>query len=497
MRSSIRNLIIVAVCAAVLGGALLALKLTGNDEAASSGVSSTESIELVSKKSEDVVSMSVVNQKGNYTLVPVPPAPASSSASSGASSASVTSAPTYTVEGLSGLPINTSATDSVVRNGFSLVASKNLGVVSSLDDYGLKDPQAAVKVSFKDGSSFNYKIGKASATNSTAYYMCGMDSDNVYVVTIDDGLLEDERYFVSKEILAITNPNGQSSQNGQSAQNEFTKIAFSGANYPKPVVLSVQGDALKIVEPAVYEADADTLPKVENALASLTADTVEAVNPDAAALKKYGFDNPTAVASFTVNGKSYTLRAGGASGDNYYVMLDGVDVVYTAPKSGVDPWASEGLLGLRSKLIFLPNITTVKTMRVTAGGKENVLNVARTKDEKQSTKDKPVYTYQLTGNDGKTLDYENNYKHFYQHVIGISILEDTQEKPDTASVLTVRYEYFDKAAADTLEFLKSGDRRYTAVLNGRVYGIVTQDDIDTVTEQIERLESGQTVSDPL
>lgn len=488
MRSNVRNLIIVAVCAAVLGGALLALKLTGNGETASSDASSAAGIELVSKKSEDVVSMNVANGKGSYTLVPIAKAPAaaSSSAPSGSSSASSgAESPTYTVKELSGLPINTSATGSVVENGFSLAASKNLGAVSSLGEFGLEDPQATVKVSFRDGSSFDYRIGKVSATDSSAYYMCGVDSDNVYIVTIDPGLLEDAKYFVSKEILAITNPSGE---------NVFSKITLSGANYPKPVTLSSQGDSLKITEPAAYEPDSSAVSAAESALSSLTAESVEAVNPDAAALTKYGFDNPSAVASFTVNGKSYTLRAGGISGENYFVMLDGVDVVYTAAKSGADVWVSKGLFGLRSKEVLMPNIQTVKSMTVTAGGTQNVLNVTRTKDEKQSTKDNTVYTYKLTGNGGKALDYDKNYKNFYEHVIGITLLEDAQEKPGAAPGLTVKYEYFDGASADTVEFLKSGDRRYTAVLNGQVLGIVTQDDIDLVTNDIALLESGQAVS---
>lgn len=486
MRSSIRNLIIVAVCAAVLGGALIALKLTGNDSAPSSAASSSASIELVSKKSDEVASMSVTNEKGSYTLIPVRKAPAAQ-ASSGASAAASGGSDTitYTVRELGGCPVDTSATGSVVENGFSLVASRNLGTVSDLGEFGLKDPQATVRVSFKDGTSFNYKIGKASATDSSAYYMCGTDSDNVYIVTIDAGLLESAEYFVSKEILAITSPSGS---------NSFAKIELSGANYPTPVTLAVQGQDLKITAPKQYDPDLSALSGLEGALSTLTADSVEAVNPDAAALAKYGLDKPAAVAKFSVNGGNYSLTVGAKSGDDYYVMLGGVDVVYKAPATGIDPWASKGLFALRSKQILAPDVETVKSLTVTVGGAENVLNVSRTKDESKSTQDTAYYTYKLTGNGGKTLDYDKNYKNFYQGVIGISILGDASEKPDTAPALTLRYQYYDKASTDTVEFYQSGDRRYVAVLNGAVFGIVTQDDVDLVTKNIGLLESGQAVS---
>ena len=481
MRSSIRNLVIVAVCAAVLGGALIALKMTGNDTASSAAASSAASIELVSKKSDEVASMSVTNQKGSYTLVPVQKAPAAT-ASSGASSGGTV---TYTVRELGGCPVNTSETDSVMQNGFSLVASRNLGTVSDLGEFGLKDPQATVRVSFKDGSSFNYKIGKASATDSTAYYMCGTDSDNVYIVTIDAGLLESAEYFVSKDILAITSSSGS---------NAFAKIELSGSNYPTPVTLAVQGQDIKITAPKQYDPDPSVLSGIESALSTLTADSVEAVNPDAAALSKYGLDKPAAVAKFSVNGGSYTLTAGAKSGGDYYVMLGGVNVVYKAPATGIDPWASKGLFGLRSKQILAPDIETVRSLTVTAGGTENALNVARTKDESKSTQDTTYYTYKVTGNGGKALDYDTNYKNFYQGAIGISILQDASgTAPLPAPALTLQYRYYDKAATDTVEFYQSGDRRYTAVLNGAVFGVVTQDDIDLVTRNIGLLESGQSV----
>lgn len=481
MRSNIRNLILVAVCIVVLGGALLTLKLTGNDKAASSSASSTASIELVSKKSEDVVSMNVVNEKGSYTLIPVK-APAASGTSSSASSGA--SGPTYTVKELGGCPINTSATDSVVKNGFSLVASKNLGTVSDLEEFGLKNPQATVKVKFQDGGTYDYKIGKTSATDSSAYYMCGLNSDNVYIVSIDQGLLENASYFVSKDILAITSSAGE---------NNFTKIALSGASYPQPVTFSVYKTDLRISSPSTYTADSAKLSSLKTALASLTADSVEAVNPDAAALKKYGFDNPTAVARFSVNGANYTITAGAKDGDDYYVMLGGVNVVYKAASAGIEAWALQSLYDLRSKTILAPGVETVKSLTVTAGSSKNVLNLTRTKDEKQSTEDTTYYTYKVTGNAGKSLDYDTNYKNFYTKLTGVSILQGASEKPAGSPVMTVQYQYFDGSEADTVTFYQSGDRRYTAVLNGQVFGLVAQDDLDTVTENIAALESGKAV----
>lgn len=491
MKSSTRNLIVVAVGAVVLGGLVAVLQLTGKGEESTSSAEPSSTIRLVSKKSDDVASMKVTNDKGGYTLVPEKKPAASSSASSASSEAS--EEVNYTVQGYEDLPIDTSQTSSVIEYGFSLVASKDLGTVSNLGDYGLETPQATVSIAFKDGSSYHYKIGKVSATDQSSYYMCGTDSSNVYIVSVNSGLFENANYFIRKDLTSIntTDANGNNT-----AATLFTKIELSGKNYPQKVVFSKKGDEMSITAPEQYDVDTNKLGAVETALSSLSADTVEAVRPDADALKKYGLDQPAAVVEFTADKKNYKLTVGAKKDGNYYVMLGGNDVVYGVSSDKINSWAEANLFSFRNKLIYLPHIETVKSFTVTAGDTVNRLNLTRTKDESKSTEDKTAYTYKLTGNDGKTLDYEDNYKSFYQTAIGVQILEPAEDIPEGKPELTLEYRYFDKSAVDTIQFVKSADRRYTVVFNGKPFGIVTQDDIDAVENGISLLESGQTVPEP-
>lgn len=501
MKSGTRNLIVAAACAAVLGGAAFALSRAPGGEGASSAASSSPETELVSKKSEDVVSMKVTNKKGGYTLLPEAKKAVSSSASSSASSAA--EEVSYTVEGLEGLPLNTSETESVVRNGFSLVATKDLGTVSSLADYGLADPQAEVEVRFKDGTGFSYKIGSQTATDSTAYYMCGQNSERVYVVSVDAGLLEDAKYFVSKEILAVPEDSGAAS--GSTADGsgyDFTRIALSGTNFPQPIEFQKKDAALAMTRPAAFEPNADKLSALETALENLSAETVEAVRPDAAALKKYGLDSPSAAVEFTVNKKSYKLSLGAQSGKNIYAMLDGVDVVYTVAQDNVAAWAQQRLLDLRSKLIYLPNIETVKSVRLTRGSEAHELHISRAEDTSSSaasassgTKEKS-YVYTVASTDGKKLDYEENYKHFYQNMIGLSVMGDSQAKPSGAPDAAVEYSYFDKAGSDTVAFYADGDRRYIAVKGGVTYGVVAKSSVDDLFALLAKFENGEAIPDP-
>lgn len=494
MKSGTRNVIIVAACAVVLGGTVFALTKTGTGSSSSSSASSTANIQLISKSSNDVVSMKVTNKKGSYTLVPDKSGTAS--ASSGSSSAASSSV-NYTVEELSGCPINTSETSTVVQNGFSLAATKNLGTVSSLEDYGLKNPQAVVEVKFKDGSSFNYKIGNATVTDTSIYYMCGENSSNVYAVSIDEGLLENADYFVSKQLLSIQSSSSSSSAaTSASSGVDFTQINLSGSNFPKTVTMQKKDDTLAIVSPDSYDADSNNVSSLESCLTNLTADSVAAVKPDAAALKKYGLNNPTVIADFTAEKKNYKLIVGAKNGSNYYAMLDGVNVVYSVTGDSLNGLVSQNLFNLRNKLIFMPNIETVKSITAVSGSTTDSVNVTRTENAASSTQDKKAYDYKVSGNGGKSLQYDTNYRNLYERLIGITLFADTDTKPSGSPVASIQYSYFDKAGTDKIEFYQSDSRHCTVLVNGKISGLCVKSDLDSVMQYLNQFESGQAVTAP-
>ncbi len=479
MKTGTRNLVIVASVIVVLGGAVAALTLTGNNKegGSSSAVSSTPTMDLLSKTSGDVVSMSVKNKKGSYVIIPVTKKAAVSSSSSGTSSAAEETT-TYTIKGLEGVPIDSSAAEQVVKNGFSLVATQNLGTVSNPSEFGLTDPQATVEVRFKDGSSYNYKIGSVSATDSTSYYMSGEKSENVYVVSVDSGILENANYFIDKVMLNIQNSSGE---------NDFTSVTLSGKNYTQPVTIRKEGTVEAITSPINVEADSTKYGAVKTALASLTASSVAKANPTAQDLKTYGLDQPSAVAEFTVNKGNYKLMLGAKSQSGYYAMLGGVNVVYEVSADSVSAWAQTDAFALRQKLILLPNIETVKSITVAQNGTESALNTARTKDETKSTEDKPAYNYTVTATNGKKVDYSTSYKTFYQELVSLELLESVTAKPTGTPNCTITYQYFNNNSPNKIEFYKSGDRRYTVVLNGTVQGNIISPDLDKVVYDFQQL----------
>lgn len=498
MKSSTRNLVIVGAVLVVLGGALTALTLTGNKGAgtsSSSESSSSNSINLVSKKTDDIVSMQVTNKKGSYTIVPKAGGVTTSTAASSSSGSSSSTETAYTVKELDGAPIDSSLVSSVVKLGYSLVASKNIGAVTDLSTYGLDNPQATVKISFKDNTTYNYNIGSVSPTDATAYYMCAENSKNVYIVSIDTTMLGDKLAFIPKSLLTITPDTSSSSGSSSgSTSNDFTKISLSGTNFPKTVdVVKDSTGTLSITAPSKYSVDEDNLSSMQTSLATLAATEAVAIQPDAAALKNYGLDNPSAVVSFTVNKKNYKLMAGAKKDTGRYVMQEGVNVVYLVPNDSVSAWADTNLYKLRSKFVCLPLITDVSDMTVTSGSEVNTFKIARTKDEKNSTQDTPSYTYAVTGNGGKALTYDKNFKNYYQSVIAIQLIEDSDKQPTGTPAVTVEYKYYDGRKI-TVQFYSTGDRRYTAVVDGVVSGLVKASDVDPIIGNTKKMENNELVA---
>lgn len=492
MKSSTRNIIIVGAAALVLGGAVFALNKVGGTGSSSSAATSSETISLISKTSSDVTSMKVTNKNGSYTLTPLPTGTVGSGSGSGSSSSSLN----FTVKELEGCPVNTDSTNAAVQNGFSLGAMKNIGKVKNLNDYGLTSPQATVEVTYKDGSTFGYKIGNATASNTGAYYMCGLNSDNVYVVAVDAGLLESSTYFVKNEMLSISpDASASSASSGDTqSENDFQKITLTGKNFPKETVIQTINEMPTIVSPAKYEVDAQNVANMQGVLASLTAESAVVANPDAAALKKYGIDDPTVKVAFTVNKKDHTLILGGKSSKGFYAMVDNVNVIYEVSADSVSAVTNMSLFNLRSKLIFLPNITTVKQIEITSAGKTDTINVTRTENPASSTKDNKAYNYKVTGTSGAELKYDTNYKGAYQTLIGLLIFDETQTMPTGTPAVTVKYSYFDKSSTDTLSLYATDSRHYTAVLDGTLYGLCSKSDVENILATITAFEAGKTVT---
>lgn len=472
MKKQVKNIIIVSALIVVLGTVMLLLLLTGNGNAESSSVTSSSGISLVSKKAEDISSMQVQNKNGTYTLVPT------------------SDGKNFTVQELSGLPVDSSTATLTVNNGYNLAASSDIGTVDDLTPYGLAAPQATVKVSFKDGSSYNFNVGILCPSDQTKYYLCPENSKHVYMVTLDENLLKDKNAFINKTLLDIPAP---TSSDGQAGAVTYTDLNLSGSKFPQKISLKlISSSVYGITSPIQTDGNQTAIGAITGSLTGLTASEVAVVHPDSKALQDYGFSPASAVLEFTAGGKQYKLSAGNKTADSYYVMVDGTDIIYKVDASSISGWADTNLFSLQSKIVFEPEITKVSSVTVTVPDGTYTYSIARAKNESSSTQDTPSYTYTVTNAGGTTLTYQN-YSQFFNAVVAPALLEQSSDKPNAAAGAKIEYHYYDSQTVDTVEYISAGNRRYTAVVNGTVRGLVAENAITDIQQKVKLFEQGQTV----
>lgn len=467
MKQATKNLLMVGAVLVVLGGAFAALKLTEKQPQAESSAPDDTAISLLSKQIDDVQSMQVTNKNGGFIIVP--------KTTEQTNSAGTSSQTTYTVQGLEGLPLYETAAENVVKDGFSLVASKNVGNVTNLSDYGLDHPTAEVQVNFKDGTSFDYLLG-SEAAGSDGYYMAGKNSDNVYVVSVDNGMFNGTKDFVKKELYSLTN-----AASGQETP-AISSISISSPHLNEQLTVTSDGNTVLVSDgKQKISADDEQYSALATAISTVTADKVEAVRPTAEEKKKYGLDVPYLTLTFTAGSAKHTLKAGSTQDGMRYLMADDINAIFSLKEETAKVWATATIFSLRTKFVQIPNITEVSGLDVTAGDKTYAFEKTRTKNTTKSTADSEVFDYAVTIGD-KALTYEPNFQKFYQNVVAVQLLEEANADSDgvatamsTLPVYTVRFRFYDAAKKPvTVQYYSAGDRRCLAVVDGVPQGLVAE-----------------------
>lgn len=495
MKPATRNLLILGVCIVALGGVLAALMLTGGTTEASTTASSSQDIALLNREEAEVASIEVTNTNGVFTIVPSEEQPEDSAA--GTSSAVLSSESTesasavssesepeihFTIQELEGLPQDSYAVKTAAQGGWQLFATKKIGTVSNLTDFGLSTPQATVKVTFKNGDTYGYEIGNASVEDSTAYYVRGQTGEDIYVASVPMAYLQDKTGFLSRQVLDFSSLKAD-------AAAPFRKLVLSGTAVAEPITLQQgEGTLYLMTEPKRMEADSETVTSLTDLLSYLTAGGVEALHPDADALREYGLENPANVVQMTTaDGTEYTLKAGAEKDGNRMVMLDGVDIVYRIMDDSLIPWTSlTEPFDVQSKVLLTRNVEAVQTLSIELDSSETYRwNVTRTKDEEKSTDDTTYYNYTVADASGTTKDY-TAFTNLYQVLTSETVLEDAGDTEPTGTPLfRAVVEYYDGALTNTLEFYSDGERNCVVVLDDVVRGSVPRGDIDTLQEALE------------
>ena len=293
MKKTIRLIILSLAAIAVMEALLVVLKLrqagVSGQQAAGDPAAAQGQEQAVIWSEEQADELQVSNSAGGFRIIRNP------------------GADSYAVETLENHETDSDAVVSVVRFAQSPPYMKDLGKAGGWEQYGLAEPAASMTAVFGGNSTRTLLIG--SEAPDGGYYAREDGSDELYIVKGSSRLFRDAKQFVPLTVFQA--------DMGEADHSGYTVLHFSGSNYEEEI--TILADArfpyarYSSAEPAVMAMNDEAVNRVTSLLDKITAREVLAVDPDEAALREYGFEEPVCHLDFIVNGNEHSIIAGKAT----------------------------------------------------------------------------------------------------------------------------------------------------------------------------------------
>lgn len=478
MKKTARNIIILLVVLAALGGAVfLLMRLPTDGDAQESSQSSSsgavERMELFDKEDTDIKSVEIKNSEDEYTIIPT----------------QEDSQLSFTLQGYEDYDFNTSQVSANVRNTLEFKASKELGKQDNLDAFGLGSGGARLTLNYKDGGSDQLVLGDLSPETTGRYVL--KDGQVYIVLGVPEAFLENKFTYFFTSVYTIpdltdevVDDEGKTTETVVDSRLEYMTI--SGGHFPEDISIKPSSKYLSgygVTEPITAESGNTKFSDLLTSLKTLTASSVVDAGITEEKLEQYGLSEPDAKLSFSLNGSEHEISVSAKdSGGMRYMLADDNDLVYQVSNATVANWAEASVMDLRMSYVWIANILDVKKLTVTLNGSE-VHSFDVTRDKKQeSSSDSAANNYEITGITdaaGNSVDYEV-YQPFYQKMIGMAVFTLDKAQYSGTPAMKIEYEYFD-GGTDTVEYYAIAGSRYAALLNGGYNGQVRGTDFDAVT----------------
>lgn len=447
-------IISIVVLAATVVSLLLTRDAPESEPQSSEQSDSMQQINLVQKDIGDIKRIQVENEAGGFVVEPTEPGVES-----------------YFISELQSLSVNVAAVKSMVLSSFQIVSADPVGKVDDLSEFGLDSPKAVVTTTFLDGTQFVYYVGDTIYSDEGARYMCAKDTNYVYIAQCDEHLLKNSASFLENTVLSLSDDGGDAV--------EVEKITISGTFYQKEINIEKNGDAYQMTTPVVSGCAAGLIDNLAFSITNVAGKAVE-VHPSAGTLKKYGLHAPPAVVRFVAKGESYQLSAAKKDDDTYYLMREGVPVIYEVAADSADAWAATSSFSLRDKKLTEASADTVQTLTVKTGGKTVTFTVSRTRDDEKSTELIAAYQYSVKAK-GEPVPVEG-YQNAMAGLAALSLTGETDKGYDAQPSIIIIYTTFENGE-HTMKFYPLEKESYAVWSDGQRFGVLEKDGLDTAVKR--------------
>ncbi len=424
--------------------------------------------------SDDLLSITVRNPMGGFTITREKNAPESGE------SAESESKYHHTVSGLGKIPQNDKLLSYFVDNMAALPAKELVEEhPSDVSKYGVDKPSATVSLDFEEGEDIVLTFGIRKPADENFVYC--MANDFVFLVDyyMVSNVFADARVYAE---LVLTDKEGTPDN-----------IKIVRPDLPEPVELRrlneyddpPEGLVLEntakytITSPVPLDVDPAKGRSIYEKLSGLEMASCEYIEKTPEILTECGFDSPSATVTFTTDGKEHTLTLGGNTADGgYYAILSTAEGVFSiSEKSAV--WATFSLENIVSRTPISPYIYACQSIDITTKtGKYTFTN----EDNKFSYQGKPVN--------------ESDFKLLFEELINTPCDEFFTQPTTGEAELTVRFTYSDKYSAvygrlsDELSYLSCDGRKFVLNLNGNTVFKVNAVYVERLIDGINAITSG-------
>ncbi len=458
---------------AVLGGVTAALLLTAPQEEpetvdGSEPAAESESFVLSAQTVDNITKIHVKNADGEYDIIPTEEADESGNASV-----------TWTIAGLENAPLLNDSIKSAVSGIANVEAQQRVEEKpEDTEKYGLSDPQAAVTISYADGTEYSFSFGDQTPTSSSAVYFMDSATDTVYTykksaVTPFSG---DKFSFIDTDVMPE-----QDSANGE----EIQSLTVERYDLEEPLTIelipTVEDEiavfTYQITSPYTVYADLTDAPTFMNSLFSLEAQKAVWYGLEERDYELAGLNEPSCTITMKTSEKTYKLTLGNVLADEaadengkvtqnisgiYGICSEKPDVLYVfdyedIPALSIDP---ESVV---SELFLMPYIFSLDGVKYSdSEGREFEFTFETTPAETEDGED--VHSYYMNGEAAE----EERVKQMYQFLISASGDELYFDEARGEQIAEITYTYSDKSRGeDVVAFYESEtDRSIIISVNG-------------------------------
>jgi hypothetical protein len=460
-------ILVLVVLAAALGLGLYLLNRPAKtlDPLSPALLDTTYLIDYRDEKYGGLASVTVKNEKGEYTVVPGDP-PA--------------------IPGWESLISSAYPLTRIVDNSASLSSRGLVTEEGDLARYGLDKPRAQVDIKTTSGDGTTLFIG-ADVPGGTGVYVCLGGRPPVHQA----GKWEMENFFQGVFDFVDKELSPQLPDDGYGGFN-FEEITLGGAVRPDGLVRVIHqeqetqpgriSNAYRISGPIEASLNLDKGYTILKSIPGLTADRAVARISGDGDLARYGLDKPysTAAVSGTLGqglGGFGLLASKPDAEGNVYVYRQGGELIYQTAASGL-PWLEASWWDLMDKMIVLPFIDDIAQVEVISPQRRVSFNLSGEGDDLKVEAQ------------GVELDVKF-FRSYYQSLLSAIYDEYTDDKipPGAQPIMEIVYRYRDGRQPNRVSFYASSSRRVLTSLNGgrpfytySAYITKVQHDLDQLLE---------------